>query len=100
MSYSTKRLNIREVSSDPEVRSRVLSSYNNMCAASRVYYSKELPVKCKSKRLLEIDHILELHLDGLDVEDNLQPLCKTCHYRKTYLNKEYQTTQTYIWFDE
>lgn len=35
------------------------------------------------KPATELDHILALHLGGLDVPSNRQPLCDTCHKRKT-----------------
>ena len=86
MAYRTKRPNKREVSSDPAVRRRVKLRYNNRCAATRVSYLGYVVKRCKSIGKLAIDHIIELDWDGLDIEPNLQPLCKTCHKRKTHLN--------------
>jgi 5-methylcytosine-specific restriction endonuclease McrA len=98
MTYSTEKTNSRKISSDPEVRNRVLSDYNKTCAAIRIYESKELPVKCHSKRKLEIDHAIELRWGGLDVEVNLQPLCHTCHKMKTAENSKFQITKKVIMF--
>jgi 5-methylcytosine-specific restriction endonuclease McrA len=81
-------LNNREVSSDPEVRRRVKLLHNNMCAAIRVSYQGDTVKRCKAIGNLRIDHIIEIDWDGLDIESNLQPLCITCHERKTYLNSK------------
>jgi hypothetical protein len=99
MAYSTKRLNKRKVSSDPVVRRRVKLRSNNMCAAWRLYKLNKKYIKCRSRYKLKIDHMREIRWGGFDIEINLQALCKTCHERKTYLNRKYQNTWTYISFE-
>jgi len=50
--------------------------------------------KCKlckneiSKKMYEIDHIMPLALGGDNDRDNLQVLCKLCHYQKTATEQE------------
>lgn len=99
MAYSTRKINNRKVSSDPAVRRRVKERSNNICSAWRLYKSKDIIAKCKSRRKLQIDHRKECRWNGLDIESNLQALCKTCHKRKTHLNRKYQNTWRYISFD-
>jgi 5-methylcytosine-specific restriction endonuclease McrA len=98
MTYSTKRPNNRKVSSDPAVRRRVKLRSKKMCAAIRIYETFDMPIKCRSKSELRIDHIRELRWGGLDIESNLQALCKTCHKQKTAANIKYQNTWRVIWF--
>jgi 5-methylcytosine-specific restriction enzyme A len=38
---------------------------------------------CHTERATIVDHIIPLHLGGLDDVPNLQPLCKWCHDIKT-----------------
>ena len=33
---------------------------------------------------IEVDHAHELGDGGLDEDDNVRPLCKSCHYAKTH----------------
>lgn len=40
-------------------------------------------VKCNSKKLLEVDHIVPLFKGGRNDDDNLQTLCRKCHREKT-----------------
>ena len=98
MVYSTKRPTKRKVSLDPEVRRRVKLRSNNRCAAIRIYETFDMPIKCRSKSELRIDHIRELRWGGLDIESNLQALCKICHKQKTHANSKYQNTWRVIWF--
>ena len=43
------------------------------------------------KSLLEVDHIIPIHMGGqLFDKDNLRPLCKECHRAKTRLDREAQ----------
>lgn len=37
----------------------------------------------------EVDHVVPLHLGGLDVQANLQPLCPRCHAAKTARERGY-----------
>ena len=57
----------------PRVRLRVLDRYNGKC-----------PI-CTLEILgsFACDHIVALINGGLNVESNLQPLCKWCHAKKT-----------------
>ena len=32
---------------------------------------------------IEVDHIIGLAQGGQDIEENLQPMCKSCHYVKS-----------------
>ena len=33
---------------------------------------------------IEVDHLHELRRGDLDEDDNVRPLCKSCHYAKTH----------------
>lgn len=55
----------------PEVRENVLRKSFYKCTV------------CKSKRNLEIDHIIPVSRGGGDEESNLQTLCKTCNVSKS-----------------
>ena len=54
-------------------------------------------VKCGSTKNLQIDHILPLANGGTNDEDNLQALCKECHFEKT---KEEREDNLYMRVDE
>ena len=61
------------------------------------FFSKNCKcVKCGSTEKLQIDHIIPLASGGTNDEDNLQALCKLCHFEKT---KEEREDNTYINID-
>ena len=51
----------------------------------RRHMLKQYPVcqSCNERLSEEMDHIIPLHLGGSDKLENLQMLCKQCHYEKT-----------------
>jgi len=92
------RKNVRSVSSDKKVRCLIVRDYGGKCAATRKYVLTGLMVDCNSRRKLEIDHKHELHNGGLDEYNNLQPLCKKCHSKKTTANRKSQVVWRVIPF--
>lgn len=59
----------------PKTRESVLERYDYCCAVCKQ--------KLSGMARPEFDHILPLGLGGDDEPENLQPLCKKCHRRKT-----------------
>lgn len=53
----------------------------------RLFERQPLCVRCLEQGLIRVatiaDHVVALINGGPDSEDNLQPLCKPCHDRKT-----------------
>ena len=45
-------------------------------------HDKWMCVYCRSKRRLEIDHIIPISKGGADDRSNLQTLCRTCNRKK------------------
>lgn len=58
--------------------------YDRRWRRLRKYYLSKHPVCVRCGRpATEVDHIIPLADGGTHHEDNLQPLCKPCHSRKT-----------------
>ena len=57
----------------PKRRQTVLAKFGGCCAYPG----------CELTEGLEIDHTIPLEIGGRDDLDNLQPLCRSCHARKT-----------------
>lgn len=45
-------------------------------------------VGCDGSGPYEIDHFIALELGGKEADENLRPLCKPCHDRKTKLDRK------------
>lgn len=59
----------------------VLAEFGNACLA------------CGATERIEMDHIVPIIKGGLNLKDNLQPLCKSCNTRKTTKIIDYRYTQ-------
>ena len=88
----------RSVSMDKDVRRSVIKSYYGRCAATRKYTVTGEMIDCNSKIKLQIDHKHELRHGGTDTYTNLQPLCKTCHVKKSKANRLRQSVWRVIPF--
>lgn len=47
-----------------------------------------------SNALFELDHIKALSLGGLDIDENIQVLCESCHRKKTTLDSKSKSSDT------
>lgn len=69
---SEKEYSIRRVNEfDFELKQKCLDKFENKCAG------------CSATKHLEIDHVIPLREGGLNVLENLQVLCYSCHLEKT-----------------
>lgn len=75
-----------------EKRRAAIARGNNAAAKMRRAVRKSMGAHCASclrfalPSQLDIDHIKPLALGGEDVEENVQPLCKSCHKTKTAMD--------------
>lgn len=73
-------------------RRAAIARGNNAAAKMRRAVRKSMGADCASclrfflPSQLDIDHIKPLALGGEDVEENVQPLCKSCHKTKTAMD--------------
>lgn len=56
----------------------VLSAWGSSC------------LKCGSDHLVEIDHVVPLSKGGMNVKENIQPLCSDCNKRKKMKIEDYR----------
>ena len=63
------------------LRSRINREGGSSCTTCGDYFPH--PV-------IKVDHSLALHLGGLDVDDNVTPLCRWCHQVKTSAERRKQ----------
>jgi HNH endonuclease len=73
----------RKISSDRDVRQRLLKLQHNRCAGlfihGKYHACNNYPTEC--------DHIIERQFGGQDTKKNCQMLCRLCHRLKTQLNR-------------
>lgn len=88
MAYLTKRKAPKQRQHDWRVNAHQ-RGYTKRWAAVRAIVMRAEPMcrHCKTTPAAEVDHIIPIKIGGTNAMDNLQPLCKACHARKTDRDK-------------
>lgn len=73
----------------PITRNRILKYYKNQCASCGIDFSHI--------KTIEFHHIIPLYIGGRDDENNIEPLCSSCHKKKhkTY-GKDFTSLDKYF----
>jgi len=75
---SKERIEGSKYISKSEVRNIIFELYGKLC------------LRCGSLNNISIDHIVPVSVGGLNIIDNLQPLCKKCNSSKGKKTKDYR----------